>query len=361
MEEILSSIYYNPSKPGSFSGASLLLKEAKKTIPSARLKDIKNFLGSKDAYTLHKNIRYKFKRVKTRAFVPNQYWQMDLSDVSRYSSYNDGHRFILFIIDVYTRYLWVYILKNKKPASVSKALIDLLQKENTQPGYIWCDRGNEFVSGEMKKLFSDLNIGVIHTYGASKAGIVERVQRTIKTRLHRYFTFANTYKYTDVLQKLIDSYNNTQHRTIGIAPALLYSGKVGIKDNNKKILLKVRDNRLIPGAFVRINRSKRLFTKGFHRGWSEEVFKIKSISQKHNVPLFYIRDLNGEDILGAFYENEVQFIEDKANKLYKIEKILKTIGRGKHKIFLVKWEGYLATFNSYVNAKDISTSLSNDN
>ena len=357
MAKVLRSLYFTPSLPGSFSGARALLKEAKKIDKNIKLKDVKDFLSGEDTYTLHKPIQYKFKKLKTRAVARNQYWQIDLSDLTKYSSYNDDHKFILFIIDVYTRYLWLYPIKNKKPESVSQALEGLILGEGVQPAYLWCDQGKEFISGKMKKLVTDLHIGVINTYGESKAAIVERVQRTLKTRLHRYFTFSGSYRYIDVLQKLADSYNNTRHSSIGMTPASLYHGKISKTPTKVKNLhSKIKDQRLTTGCYVRVNRTRKTFAKGYHRGWSNELFKLYKISKRHGIPVFYLMDLNSEKIKGGLYENEIQYVKVPKNKAYKIEKILKTVGKGRKKKYLVKWEGYPSSFNSYIDAKDLVTS-----
>ena len=356
MEKALESIYYDSSKVGSFSGYKSLFQEAKKVDSKIKLKDVKNFLASQEAYTLHKDIKFKFSHLKTRSKGPNQYWQMDLSDLSRYSSHNDGHKFILFIIDVHTRYLWGYALKNKKPSSVCKVLENLILNEGTQPAYIWCDKGNEFIGGCMKKLVNDLHIGIIHTYGISKAGIVERVQRTIKRRMHRYFTYANTYKYVDILQKLILSYNNSYHKSIKGSPSALYRVGKPLDLAKRTKSYTIVDKRLKVGAAVRISRVNRLFIKGFHKGWSTEIFTIHRIVRRFELPIFYLKDLNGEELEGGFYEKEIQFVTKPEGGMYKIEKILKTIGKGRKKQHLVKWEGYPSSFNSYVKAIDISTS-----
>ena len=117
-------------------------------------------------------------------------------------------KYILFVIDVYTRYLWTLPLKEKKAESIAQALENLFSDTGRVPGYIVTDAGGEFRGGAEQKLLKEFNIGYFNLYSKNKAVIVERVQRTIKECMHRFFTRHNTYKCVDVLQDLTTSYNN---------------------------------------------------------------------------------------------------------------------------------------------------------
>ena len=108
--------------------------------------------------------------------------------------------------------------------------------------------------------------------------------------------------------------------------------------NNEDGKLKVRD-------YVRISKYKNIFPKGYMPNWSEEIFLIKKV--KNTVPWSYvINDLNGEKIIGTFYENELQ--GSKQNE-FRIEKVIKRKGDELY----VKWKGYDNSFNSWIDKKDI--------
>ena len=111
-----------------------------------------------------------------------------------------------------------------------------------------------------------------------------------------------------------------------------------IRDNDKDPKLKIGDQ-------VRISKHKNIFAKGYMPNWSEEIFIISKI--KNTVPWTYvINDLNGEEIIGTFYEKELQ----KTNqKKFRIEKVLKKKG---DKLY-VKWKGYDNSFNSWIDKKDL--------
>ena len=147
--------------------------------------------------------------------------------------------------------------------------------------------------------------------------------------------------YFDVLDDIVNKYNNTVYRTIKMKP-------IEVKDDsfveyneesNKK------DPKYKVGDHVRISNYKNIFAKGYSPNWSEEVFVINKI--KNTVPWTYvINDLNGEEIIGRFYEKELQKTNQKE---FRIEKILKKKG---DKLY-VKWKGCDNSFNSWFNKKDI--------
>ncbi len=96
---------------------------AKKIDNSITKNNVKFFLKTIDSYTVfHKTVRFKFKTSSIEAHANHQHWQGNLLDMTHYKTHNDNYTFILFVIDVYTGYLWLKALKNKKPASVVKEL-----------------------------------------------------------------------------------------------------------------------------------------------------------------------------------------------------------------------------------------------
>src|SRR5678815_3129201 len=201
------------------------------------------------------------------------------------------------------------------------------------------------------RIVTEYDIGYYNTFSVNKAAIVERVQRTIKERMHRYFTKMNTFKYIDILQDLAYSYNRSYHRTLKKTPLEMVKTKPSVPINT---MGKIKDNTGIKvGDYVRVSRSDENFRKGYEAGWSREVFKVDTIREfpRDGLKLYYLEDLDGEQIKGGFYKQEIQKIRfDPKSHEYKIEKILGSKGKGKNKQYLVKWVGYPAKFNSYINA-----------
>ena len=142
------------------------------------------------------------------------------------------------------------------------------------------------------------------------------------------------------LDDIVNEYNNTYHRIIKMKP-------IEVKDNtNINIDREVNDTdpKLKVGDHVRISKYKTIFAKGYTPNWSEEIFAIKEI--KNTVPWIYvINDLNGEETIGTFYENELQKINQQE---FRIEKVIKK----KESKQYVKWKGYDNSFNSWIDKKD---------
>ena len=193
---------------------------------------------------------------------------------------------------------------------------------------------------------NDIEMYSIHNEG--KSVFAERFIRTLKTKTHKYMTSISNNVYIDKLDTL-NKYNNTYDRTIKITPVDVtdnsYIDSIESHSNDKDPKFKVGDH-------VRISKYNNIFAKVYTRNWSEEVFLIKKV--KNTVPWTYVEcmlsiyfnDLNGEDIIGVFYEKELL----KTNQQeFRIEKVIKRKGG---KVY-IKSKGYDSSFNSWLNKKDL--------
>ena len=167
--------------------------------------------------------------------------------------------------------------------------------------------------------------------------IVERFIRTLNTKLYKYRISVSKNVYIDKLDDIVGEYNNTYHRTIKMKPA-------DVKNNTYidfKEDVNDKDPKLNVCEHVRISKYKNIFAKGYTPNWSEEVFAVSKI--KNTVPWAYvINDLNGEEIIGTFYEKELQKTNQKE---LRIEKVIRRKG---DKLY-VKWKGYDNSFNSWID------------
>ena len=147
--------------------------------------------------------------------------------------------------------------------------------------------------------------------------------------------------YINKLDDIVGEYNNTYHRTIKMKPT-------DVKDNTYidfKKEFNDKDPKFKVGDHVRISKYKNIFAKEYTPNWSEEVFVISKI--KNAVPWTYVvNDLNGEEIIGTFYEMELQ---KTTQKEFRIQKIIKRKG---DKLY-VKWKGYDNSFNSWFDKEDL--------
>ena len=297
----LKKLYLDPKFPGSYSGAYKFYQEVKNIHPKVTLKKVNEFIKSQDAYTLHKRTRKpKFRR--TLVFKPRDLWQIDLLDMQKYSKEKDGYRYICVIIDCFSRYVWVKPLKNKTGKATVKALALLLMNE--RPKLIQADQGTEFFNRDVKRMLEAFGPKLYHTYTDKKAAIVERVQRTLRGRLGRLFTKRGNFKWIDKIDDIVTAYNNTHHSSIKMKPADVDEEHIANIFFNSLPNLK-KTIKFSNGDRVRILIKKNQFAKEFEKSWSEEIFKIKRI-QNTNPITYLIEDLDGEDIIGGFYTEELQ-------------------------------------------------------
>ena len=139
------------------------------------------------------------------------------------------------------------------------------------------------------------------TYNEGKSVVAERFIRALENKIFKYMTAVSKNVYFDVLDDIVDKYNNTVHRSIKMKPIDITSDSYAEynEDFNKK------DPKFKVGDNVRISKYKNIFAKGYTPNWSEEVFVVSKI--KNTVPWAYVvNDLNGQEITGSFYEKELQ-------------------------------------------------------
>ena len=227
---------------------------------------------------------------------------------------NRGFRFLLCVIDIFSKYAWVVPLKDKKGMSIVNVFQSILKKSYRKPNKIWVDKGDEFYNNSFKKWLQDNDIAMYSTDNEGKSVVAGRFIRTLRNKIYKYTTSISKNVNINKLDDIVNEYNNTYHRTIKMKP-------IDVKDNTYiNIDKKVNDNdpKFKFGDPVRISKYKNIFAKGYTPNWSAEVFVIKEI--KHTVPWTYvINDLNDEEIIGTFYEKELQKIDQQE---FRIEKVI---------------------------------------
>ena len=197
MSEILKSIYYNPKHSAGFASAKKLAEASGQSE-----KQVKEWLKSQPTYTLHKSAR---KNYPTRHYIVHDIdhqWQADLADVSLISKKNKGYNFILTVIDLFSRYAWARPLKTKRGDEVAAAFKNIFSGGRI-PKRIQTDQGKEFENRHVRALFAEHGIELFSVNSAYKAAVVEHFNRTLKTKMWRYFTANLSEKWTQVLQDTI--------------------------------------------------------------------------------------------------------------------------------------------------------------
>ena len=219
-------------------------------------------------------------------------WGVDLADMQLLIKFNKGFRFLLCVIDIFSKYAWVVLLKDKKGISIVNAFQKILKVSNRKPNKIWVDKGSEFYNNSFKKWLKDNDIEMYSTNNEGKSVAGERFISTLKNKIYKYMTSISKDVHIDKLDDIVKKYNDTYHTSIKIK-------QIDVKDNtyiNFKREVNDKNPKFKVGDHARISKYKNIFAKGYIPNWSEEIFVISKI--KNTVPWTYVHnDLKGEEII----------------------------------------------------------------
>ena len=172
---------------------------------------------------------------------------------------NKGIKYLLCAIDLYSKYaLFVIPLKDKKEISIVNAFNKIIKRSNKKPNKIWVDQGGEFYNNVLQKWLSDNDIIMYSTYNEGKSVVAERFIRTLKNKLYKHMTPTGKNVYYDVLDDIVNEYNNTKYTTIKMKPK-------DVGNNNKRVYTDEHNekrSRFKVGDRVRISKFKNIFAKG---------------------------------------------------------------------------------------------------
>jgi len=228
---MLRRLYSEPPAPSAFSSLHKL-REAVRHANSKQTKSkrktpgqIRAWLETKDAYTMHRPVRKRFPRNPYTVNNIDDVWKIDILDLSSVKKYNDNHRYLLQVIDVFSKYLHSIPLRTKTGKDVASALESILQNQKytkpirRRPVCVRTDKGKEVLNTHFQTLLKreGFEFQACRNHDV-KCAVVERVNRTLRDKLYRYFTYKNTYRYIDVLPEFVKGYNASVNSTTGIAP-----------------------------------------------------------------------------------------------------------------------------------------------
>lgn len=301
-------------------------------------------------HELHSPARRNFPRRRVIIKGLRDLFQIDLVEMIPYAKENKNFKYILTCINTFSKFAWAIPIKSKTSVEVTKAMESILEtgKKNI-PQNVHSDKGKEFWGKNFQDLMKRYNINHYITYSNLKSSIVERFNRTLKNRMWREFSFNGNYRWIDMLQKLVNDYNNTIHRTTGYKP-------VAVNQKNAKSILrsvyshlKVVDPKIAKfkeGDSVRISKYRHVFSKMYTPNWTNEIFSISKV-QNTNPRTYIIADSQKQNILGGFYEHELKKV--KHPDVYLVEKVIR---RRKNQV-LVKWLGMSPSYNSWISRTNV--------
>ncbi|MDI9312367.1 MAG: DDE-type integrase/transposase/recombinase [Limnohabitans sp.] len=350
VEKVLAKIYYDVSGPAGFSSPYNLYKESSKYI-NISLKDVKHWLKSQNPYTLHRQRVYKFTRSRVIASKINEQFQADIVDMQEFSRYNNGYKYILTVIDVFSKFAFAKPLKTK---SSKEVLLNFKRIFKTRkPLKIQTDNGKEFKNNDLLNYLKSENIIFFTSNNFTiKCTVVERLNRTLKSKMWKYFTAKGTRKWVDVIDKIIQGYNNSFHRSIQCKPIdvtednteQIFKKLYGF-DNLRELLkstIKNIDYKI--GDKIRIPYDKNTFHKSYYPLWKDNIYYVSRIKNSYPVKQIKVKDEEGRELKQSFYKHELQKINKSA---YRIEKIIKKRNIKGEAQYLVKWLGYPSSYNSW--------------
>ena len=226
----LSKIYQDPKDPGFLSGVERLLQRAWQLhVPGVTRKTVHQYLKSEQAYTLHKPARRRFTRNHTYVAGIDVQWHADLADMQRIAKHNGGMKYLLTVNDVFFKFTWAVPVHSKEAQAITVAFRQVLTIANPRhPKRLQTDKSKEFFNSNFKTLMKRHGIQHFASKSEQKAAVVERFNRTIKTRIWTYLSYRGTVRWVVIIQDLVDAYNNSRHRFIGMSPT-----DVQKKDENR--------------------------------------------------------------------------------------------------------------------------------
>ena len=304
---------------------------------------------------LHKPARKKYPRRKVYVPLKDHTWALDLVDMRSFSTKNRGYKWIINIIDVWSRYAWSVPMKSKNAADTLQAVREVIDSSGRKPEFIWVDEGKEFYNSQMTEYIDTNDIKRYSTFGEGKSVMVERLNRTLKEQMWKRFTELQTHNWIDHQESLLNWYNHKPHR--GIANRTPYSMSKypdAVQDN--EFCLQVKPASFLKpkfkiGDFVRLARDKGVFEKGYTEKWSQEQFIVSGIRESlcDELPMYSVVDWYKEPVRGMLYEPQLQLV--KFGNIYLVEKVLKHDKVGKR--LLVKWIGFDSRHNKWIPEENV--------
>ena len=183
------------------------------------------------------------------------------------SKYNRGISYLLCAIDLFSKYALVVPLKDKKCLTITNAFQSILDKSKRKPNKIWVDRGSEFENNVFKKWLKGNDIIMYSTNNEGKSAVAERFIRNLKKKIYKHMTAISKNVYHDVLDDIVDEYNNTYHKTLKMKPKDVKSdsfAEYNEESNKKDPKFRVDDH------------FKNIFAKVYAPNWSEGIFVVKN-------------------------------------------------------------------------------------
>lgn len=320
-----------------------------------------HILEHADGYTLHREFKRPSQFNPYYTHNRRKQCQADLIDIARISNQNDGVNFLLLIIDIFTKKIWLYPLRRKSAIEMKRAMQMWVNSLQVKPDRLSTDFGLEFRNRQVQFVLRSNGIVWEPATGTMKAAIAERANKTIQILIYKYLSDRETLRYIDVLPQLVTTYNTRPHRTLeGMTPdfadrpnneaavqAVAHRRYAEIGRARKKPKFKVGDVVRVKTDPHKVSQNRRAYAEQF----GGEYFTICRINRTLPIPMYYLRSMNTDDeIEGAFYAEELQ---RQRGDVWKVEQVLNERTRRGVREVLVKWKYFDARHNSWIPRRNI--------
>ena len=309
----LNAIYNDIKNASSFSSPYNLYKAAVKINPKIRLKDVKEWLEGQDTYTLNRRAVHRYERRKTLVPNINEQWQADIAYFHQFKGQNNNLKYLLVVIDCFSRFCFLRALKNKSCKSVTDAFVEIMKVGDCKPKWLQTDLGTEFYGETFQLMLIENDIHHFSTSQPPKATLAERFILTLRRRLSRYFTHYKTHRYIDVLPQILMNYNNTGHQSLGgYAPSEVNKktwADVYEAQYRKYLGRRQKVSRFKVNDKVRISVTKEMFEKSHNKTFSDDTCTVLHVLPT-KPPSYYLLNKDGIALTGAAYEPELQLVRE---------------------------------------------------
>ena len=343
---------YHGSEPYSFGGRNIAYEHFNK-------KEVDKTLHESDIYTRFQQHK------KPRKFSPIYVYrkrELFQSDVVFFTNQdminaNDGYKYLFTTIDVFTKMAWVYPLRANTCQNVMNSFKDILEKCGKKPERLNTDRGSEMICKQFKQFLERNNIHHYLSYSLRKCPVVERFNLTIQSLLYKIMAQKKSLKWVDFIDQAMKIYLTRKHRTIGMSPI------EGDKEKNEKKIrsmyfekylksnMKMRKPKYKIGDTVRIFAERGNFHRGYMEDFSREHFIISKVMKNLPFPRYKIKEYDGDEIIGAFFEDELIKYNPPKDTLYDIEIVKERRNKKGEKEVLVHYIGWPKKYDEWKNAR----------
>lgn len=364
-DEILNN-YHTPGHPTAFAGVDKVVQYYD---GRASREVVLRALESSDTYTRHRE--YKQPKYYNPYYVYKQREQVqaDLIDVRELAAQNDGVKYLLLMIDLFSRRVWMRPLKNKSATATRDAIRAWLNSLDGRKCQIFAtDYGTEFRNVHVRDLLRQHDVVQQFKSGTSKASYAERANKTMQVLLYKYLTNSQSFRYIDKLDSIVNTYNNRPHRSLDnvtpheadkprnqqwISGVLRRLHEERRAKALKRPKFKVGDTVRIKILAKKISGDSRAYVPQF----KGEYFTVVGIKTNMMVPMYKIKSQDTNEIIrDSFYGEELQRVR---GDIYKVEKIIKSRGLGRNRQHFVKWMFFGPQHNSWIRASDVTQTFNN--